>query len=100
MEESRAPAAAADVQECCDPSFAPLSRRSAPASFCSAPTATSAQTCPDPASLTKGLTLPMSAVRYLADDALKGRLAGSDGERCAGDYIAREFARHGAEARR
>ena len=42
----------------------------------------------------------MAAVRYLADDALKGRLAGSDGERCAGDYIAREFARLGLEARR
>jgi len=59
-----------------------------------APTA-AAQTCPDPVSLTKGLTLPLSAVRVLADDGLKGRLAGSDGERCAGDYIAREFARIG-----
>ena len=58
------------------------------------PTA-AAQTCPDPVSLTKGLTLPLSAVRYLADDGLKGRLAGSDGERCAGEYIAREFARIG-----
>jgi hypothetical protein len=45
--------------------------------------------------LTKGLTLPLSAVRYLADDGLKGRLAGSEGERCAGDYIAREFERLG-----
>jgi hypothetical protein len=54
-----------------------------------------AETCPDAASLTRGLSLPLSAVRYLADDALKGRLAGSDGERCAGDYIAREFARIG-----
>ena len=60
-----------------------------------APSAVSAQTCPDPASLTSGLSLPLSAVRYLADDALKGRLAGSDGERCAGDFIAREFARIG-----
>jgi hypothetical protein len=41
------------------------------------------------------LSLPLSAVRYLADDALKGRLAGSDGERCAGDFIAREFTRIG-----
>jgi hypothetical protein len=63
--------------------------------FLSAPSALSAQTCPDPASLTRGQSLPMSAVRYLADDALKGRLAGSDGERCAGDFIAREFARIG-----
>ena len=60
-----------------------------------APSAVSAQTCPDPAALTRGLSLPLSAVRYLADDSLKGRLAGSDGERCAGDYVAREFARIG-----
>ena len=63
--------------------------------FLLAPSAVSAQTCPDPASLTRGLSLPMSAVRYLADDALNGRLAGSDGERCAGDFIAREFTRIG-----
>ena len=59
------------------------------------PSALSAQTCPDPAALTSGASLPLSAVRYLADDALKGRLAGSDGERCAGEFIAREFARIG-----
>mgnify|MGYP001083450321 CR=1 FL=1 len=59
------------------------------------PGAAAAQTCPEPASLTAGLTLPMAAVRYLADDALDGRLAGSAGEQCAGDYIAREFARMG-----
>ena len=57
-----------------------------------------AQTCPDTVALTKGLSLPLSAVRYLADDGLKGRLAGSDGERCAGDYIAREFERIGLKA--
>ena len=55
----------------------------------------SAQTCPDAAALTRDLTLPLSAVRFLADDALKGRLAGSDGERCAGDYVAAEFRRLG-----
>ena len=60
-----------------------------------APAALSAQTCPDPAAFTSGLPLPLSAVRYLADDGLKGRLAGSDGERCAGEFIAREFARIG-----
>ena len=60
-----------------------------------APPAVSAQTCPDPGPVTSGLSLPLSAVRYLADDGLKGRLAGSDGERCAGDFIAREFARLG-----
>jgi aminopeptidase YwaD len=55
----------------------------------------SGQTCPDAATLTRELTLPLSAVRFLADDALEGRLAGSDGERCAGDYVAAEFRRLG-----
>jgi hypothetical protein len=58
----------------------------------------SAQTCPDAATLTRDLTLPLSAVRFLADDALNGRLAGSDGERCAGDYLAAEFRRLGLQA--
>lgn len=60
-----------------------------------APAALSAQTCPDPAAIAGGIPLPFSAVRYLADDALKGRLAGSEGERCAGDFLARELARIG-----
>jgi hypothetical protein len=47
-----------------------------------------AQTCPDPVQLTRGMAEPLATVRYLADDALEGRLAGSPGERCAGDYIA------------
>jgi len=51
----------------------------------------SAQTCPDPGRITAGVTAPLSYVRYLADDALQGRLAGSPGERCAGDYIAARF---------
>jgi Tol biopolymer transport system component len=38
---------------------------------------------------------PFAAIRYLADDALEGRAAGSAGERCGGDYIAREFDRIG-----
>jgi hypothetical protein len=46
------------------------------------------QTCPDPVQLTRGMAEPLATVRYLADDALEGRLAGSPGERCAGDYIA------------
>jgi hypothetical protein len=54
-----------------------------------------AQTCPSAASLTKGLQLPVSAVRYLADNALEGRRAGTPGEQCAGDYIAAEFTRLG-----
>ena len=57
----------------------------------------SAQTCPDAAALTRDLTLPLSAVRFLADDALDGRLAGSDGERCAGNYVAAEFKRLGLQ---
>jgi hypothetical protein len=51
--------------------------------------------CPDAQQTTSGLTLPFSAVRYLADDALGGRLAGSAGERCAADYVAKEFERLG-----
>jgi hypothetical protein len=39
----------------------------------------------------------MAAVRYLADDALGGRLAGSADARCAGDYIAATFRRLGLE---
>jgi hypothetical protein len=47
-----------------------------------------AQACPDPTLLTRGMAEPLATVRYLADDALEGRLAGSAGERCAGDFIA------------
>ena len=54
--------------------------------------AVNAQTCPDAASLTRSLAEPLATVRYLADDALEGRLAGSAGERCAGDYIAARLA--------
>ncbi|HUF64532.1 MAG TPA: M20/M25/M40 family metallo-hydrolase [Gemmatimonadaceae bacterium] len=51
--------------------------------------------CPSAAVLTQGITSPLAHVRYLADDALEGRRAGSTGERCAGDYIAHEFRRLG-----
>jgi len=54
-----------------------------------------AQSCPDAAALDTARSLPIAVVRYLADDALQGRLAGSAGERCAGELIAREFARLG-----
>ena len=54
-----------------------------------------AQACPDQAAVTRGMTLPIAAVRFLADDGLAGRLAGSAGERCAGDYLASEFKRLG-----
>jgi len=50
-----------------------------------------AQSCPSPAVLTNGFDGPLADVRYLADDALEGRRAGTDGERCAGDYIAGRF---------
>ncbi len=56
-----------------------------------------AQTCPDGATTARGVAAPLSHVRYLADDALGGRLAGSFGERCAGIYIAAEFRRLGLE---
>lgn len=50
-----------------------------------------AQTCPEPAAVVADLSEPLATVRYLADDALAGRLAGSPGEQCAGDYIAGRF---------
>jgi hypothetical protein len=50
------------------------------------------QECPNVAKLTAGQTGVVAAVRYLSDDALGGRLAGSPEERCAGDYIAQRFA--------
>lgn len=55
--------------------------------------AASAQSCPDAAALTRGFEQPLATVRYLADDALGGRLAGTPEERCAGDYIAAQFRR-------
>ncbi|MGQ0815756.1 MAG: M20/M25/M40 family metallo-hydrolase [Gemmatimonadota bacterium] len=54
-----------------------------------------AQDCPDVAKLTAGFSGPLANVRYLADDALEGRLAGTRGERCAADFIAATFARLG-----
>jgi hypothetical protein len=61
----------------------------------STPPPAAAQTCPAPASVTAGVAPPLAAVRYLADDRLGGRLAGTAGERCAGDFIAGEFKRLG-----
>ena len=55
------------------------------------------QECPDAARLTAGHSGPIATVRYLADDALGGRLAGSPGERCAADFIASRFAALGLE---
>lgn len=56
-----------------------------------------AQACPDAAALTRGTDAPLATIRYLADDALQGRLAGSTGESCAADYLARTFAELGLE---
>ena len=52
-----------------------------------------AQTCPPADEAARGAAGALADVRYLADDALAGRLAGSPGERCAGDYIAGQFAK-------
>jgi len=48
-------------------------------------------TCPVPQTLIQGTQGPLGHVKYLADDALEGREAGSVGARCAGDYIAEYF---------
>lgn len=63
--------------------------------FLAAPSHVYAQACPNAAEITRGLALPFSAVRYLADDALAGRLAGSPGERCAAEFVASEMRRLG-----
>ncbi len=47
--------------------------------------------CPNAAELTRGLQPPLSHVRYLADDALEGRETGTQGGRCAAEYIAERF---------
>ncbi|HET7231204.1 MAG TPA: M28 family peptidase [Longimicrobium sp.] len=54
-----------------------------------------AQACPNAAQLARGVSAPLAYVRYLADDALQGRMAGTASERCAGDYIAAQFRRLG-----
>ncbi|MFQ5690115.1 MAG: M28 family peptidase [Gemmatimonadota bacterium] len=53
------------------------------------------ETCPSARQLVGDASEPLAAVRYLADDALEGRLAGSRGARCAAAYIAGEFRRLG-----
>ncbi|MDH3206538.1 MAG: M28 family peptidase [Gemmatimonadota bacterium] len=56
-----------------------------------------AQACPAPAALTSGFDGAMAHVRYLADDQLEGRAVGTEGARCAGDYLAAQFAALGLE---
>jgi hypothetical protein len=62
-----------------------------------ASTPVAAQSCPDPAALTQGFDGAMAHVRYLSDDRLEGRSVGSDGARCAADYLAAEFTALGLE---
>ena len=57
----------------------------------------SAQTCPTPEALTAGLDGGMAHIRYLSDDQLEGRAVGSEGARCAGDYLAAQFAALGLQ---
>lgn len=54
-----------------------------------------AQACPNAGAITRGVQRPLAYVRYLADDALQGRMAGTPSERCAGDYISAQFRRFG-----
>ena len=56
-----------------------------------------AQSCPDASALTRGLDGAMAHVRYLADDGLEGRAVGSEGARCAADYLASRFESLGLE---
>ena len=57
------------------------------------PVAAHAQACPAAPTGTDAL----ETLRYLASDSLQGRLAGSPGERCAGEFIAARFAALGLE---
>src|SRR5690606_41035278 len=71
-----------------------MSIRSALLPFLVAAAPAAAQTCPAPGSDPGTVA---ATVRYLADDALEGRLAGSPGERCAADFIAARFRALGLE---
>ena len=53
--------------------------------------------CPDVDQLTAGMDPALAHVRYLADDALEGRGAGTNGARCAAQYIADQFEAIGLE---
>jgi hypothetical protein len=76
----------------------PLLRRAAAALIAlSAGAPVGAQQCPDTDALARGVAALMAPVRILADDAFQGRLAGSPGERCAGEYIASRFAALGLQ---
>ncbi len=53
--------------------------------------------CPNVEQLTAGMDPALAHVRYLADDALEGRGAGTAGARCAAQYIADQFEAIGLE---
>ena len=53
--------------------------------------------CPEVDQLTAGMDPALAHVRYLADDALEGRGAGTNGARCAAQYIADQFEAIGLE---
>ena len=53
--------------------------------------------CPDVGELTEGMDPALAHIRYLADDALEGRAAGTSGARCAAEYIANQFEAIGLE---
>ena len=53
--------------------------------------------CPDVERLTAGMDPALAHIRYLADDALEGRGAGTNGARCAAQYIADQFEAIGLE---
>ena len=53
--------------------------------------------CPDVNQLTAGMDPALAHVRYLADDALEGRGAGTNGAGCAAQYIADQFEAIGLE---
>ena len=53
--------------------------------------------CLDPATVLGDLDGGMAHIRYLADDRLEGRAVGSEGARCAADYIAGQFRSIGLE---
>ena len=56
-----------------------------------------AASCPASAPIVGDLTGAMAHLRYLADDAMEGREAGTQGARCAADYIAEVFRTLGLE---
>jgi hypothetical protein len=53
--------------------------------------------CPDVDEITEGMDPALAHVRFLADDALEGRAAGTSGARCAAQYIANQFEAIGLE---